>query len=183
MTVAPGWSVAGFAPGISASFEQEIGAAWAPSPSSLDSLVELFKGDVTFSIVREGRYQLVDSVFTWDSGVRDLLGLIPNISATTDWGGGRGNSTRGSLGTAFGRLDSTESGDQIVGALTVSPDAPTQELNDEIDEMLASIVIDPTVVDPLAHSIEFVLTNTDQDSGVDRFQIGVLAPPSWIEDG
>lgn len=182
MGVAEGWSVRGIAPELGRTYEDGENLPYDEwRDADQHDIAALTDGTVEMTIFREGRYALAPSVFAWDSAILDALSIQPNIQVTTEWGGGRGNSTRGTIGgELFARLDTTEVGGQYVAALALTDTEPGPEVDARIDLMLASVVIDAGVIPLLNHSIDLRTEATEADTGSTPFRIGILAEPDWL---
>lgn len=185
--LADGWAVREQADSLTTWFEDVPGLEWEPDPDSIETLLAIERDSgQTFVVYRESRYGLVDDVFGWDRAVGDLLGISPNVDVTTEWGGGRGESTRGTQTrdgeTVFVRHESVGVGDQLVGALAVSDEQPTEQLDHEITVMLDSIEFDLDVVPLLNHTLNTKVTVSAENTGGTPFEYSVLAPPPWVDD-
>ena len=186
--IADGWVVREQVEELSTWYEDVPGLDWEPDPSSIETLLtaERDDGGQTFVLFRESRYGLLDDAFAWDGAVGDLLGISSNIDVTTEWGGGRGESTRGAMvtddGTVFVRHESIAVGDQLVGALATSSEQPSEQLDAEITAMLESVTMDSDAVPLLNHTLNTKVTVSPENTGGTPFEYSVLAPPQWITD-
>lgn len=182
MSFAEGWRVLESIDGLETFYEDAEGLAFTASEDSLEQLILLENADTQMLVIREGRYVLVDSVFAWESDLLDILGIMPNFSFTREWAGGRGNSTRGRVGDGYVRIDSVAVGDQILAAITFTPNEPSEQLDAEVTAMTDSFIVDPAAVPKLAHSIDLFVFLDGDEPGSTWFEFSILAPPTWIED-
>ncbi len=181
MQVADGWEVDAVDDQLGRVYEEEPGLDWSASTDSIIDLVSITQGDATMGVFREGRFALAPGVFDWDDAIAGLLGIQSNIDVTVEWGGGRGESTRGRLGDVYVRHESVAVGDQLIGVLAVTPTQPSERLDAEVSAMIASIVVDPTALLPLSHGLD-VSGFAEPDDGSSVLELSVVVPPHWQYD-
>jgi hypothetical protein len=182
MTLAPGWDVNTVADDLKPWYETAEGTGWEFLEENTEEIANLSSETGVMSVIREGRYHLAPGVFDWDASLRDYLGLNPNVSLTVEWGGGRGNSTRGTINGISARLDTVEVGDQLIAILSSARDDAIADVNADIDAMIASAVIDPSTVSLLNHSIDLKVDTSAETTGSTPFRFGILAQPNWLSD-
>jgi hypothetical protein len=179
MSVAPGWTGEVYTTETGRTYEEAEGLPWEASTDSAVELAVITRGETTIGIFRETRTGLAPDVFDWDHAWTDLLGIRSNVDVTVEWGGGRGESTRGRIGDDYARHESVQVGDQLVGVLAITPDQPTEELDAEVTAMLETIEIDPSALPPLAHALDTTATVGAELTGSTPFSVSVLVPPFW----
>ncbi len=160
-------------------YEEAEGLPWEASTDSAVELVVISKGESAIGIFRETRTGLAPDVFEWDQAWADLLGIQSNVDLTVEWGGGRGESTRGRIDNDYARHESVQVGDQLIGVVAVTPDQPTEELDAEVTAMIESIEIDPSALPPLAHALDTTVSISAEATGSTPFSASVLVPPFW----
>lgn len=179
-----GWSVRSQADELAVWYEEVPGLDWEPDPESIETLLAAERDGVEFIVFREMRYGLVDDVFAWDDAIGEAIGITPNIDLTVEWGGGRGESTRGTQvldgETLFVRHESVAVGDQVVSVAASSPEQPTEALDNEVSAMIDAIDIDPLAVSILNHTLNTKVTVSAENTGGVPFEYSLLAPPQWI---
>jgi len=176
MALADGWEIDAVNDDLGRVYEDEPGLAWAASTDSIVDLISVARGDLAMGVFREGRFGLAPDVFEWDTAIADLLGVQPNIDLTVEWAGGRGESTRGRLGTAYVRHESVAVGDQLIGVVAISPEQPDEQLDNEVSAMIGSIVVDPEALLPLSHGLD-VSGFAEPDDGSSTFEFSFIVPP------
>lgn len=186
ISLTDGWAIREQAGELEVWYEDVPGLDWEPDPESIETLLAAEREGVTFIVFREMRYGLLDDAFTWDDGIGEALGIAANVDLTVEWGGGRGESTRGTQvidgETFFVRHESVAVGDQLIGVLATSAAQPTEALDAEVSAMIEAIDIDPMAVPILNHTLNTRVTVSAENTGGAPFEYSLLAPPRWIAD-
>jgi len=153
-----------------------IDEEWRVSQDSVDSLLALENGDSELLIARDGRFVTNPGVSEYNRELLAFVGGSPTIELNSSVLGDPGHRSSASPGNR--RLDTAQVDGQYIAALAILGDAEGSSA--EIDAMLATIVVDTSVIAPLAHAVDTQFANNTD--GVETFLVGVLAPASWAQD-
>jgi hypothetical protein len=148
----------------------------------VDSLVVIERGAVTVGFIREGLFEPVPGVGQWTDAVVNALGVQINLSEPGGFAGGDGRTVRAELPSGdFIRFDSTEIDGHYFAAIAFSADPPTDELDAEVSALLETVIIDTSVVPPLAHALEVLAEADSETTGSTPWEMSILVPADWEE--
>lgn len=175
MDLWPGWEVVNASEAPERDFETLDAEPWFYDPDDAETVVELESGDSVFAIVRERRFNAVDSLSTYKASMLDTFGDIetPQLDTEQTWAGLDGNYT----GFSFGAVRTGQIDEQYVSILTFGIE--TEELADQANAMIESIDFDTSVIGPLDHStlMEFFTSGAGPE-----FSASIQVPASWQQD-
>lgn len=172
MDVWPGWEIVDGSSEPVSVFDEVEGAPWAYDPDESEVLVELSSEAAVFAVLRERRFDAVESLAEYRSGMIDTFAEIESfkIDSPSTWAGIDGYYTSFSFGSVrTGQVD-----DQYVSVFAFGID--TDELTSQVDAMIENLRFDASVIGPLDHATDLEFSTT---AAGPEFAASVLVPASW----
>lgn len=190
VTLPPGWEVVGLPMAEIEPTVDNFDDTYTFALDNLQNLATVSNGNLRVFLANEPRFYTASDYSQWYLDVQDEwkgLGVDEPVSTSLDWAGGVGDSLVGIQPEGgFVQIDTVEVDGMYLLSTTLSEgdadDVSDVEL-EQLQALLAGIVVDRTALSPLAHAVDARNFASAELTGSAGFAASFLVPADWaLED-
>ncbi len=190
LTLPSGWEVVGPPLALINPTIDNFDDTYTFALDNLQNLVTVGNGNLSVFLANEPRFFTAPDYGDWFLSVQDEwlgLGVADSVSSSLDWAGGTGDRLVGTQPQGgFVQIDTVEVDGMYLLSTTLSTgdadDVNDAEL-DQLQAMLAGIIVDRPALSPLAHAVDARNFVSESVTGSTPFAASFLVPADWtLED-